>query len=123
MQAVFILIGVRQLEPYILLILTISSHCRIVVNENDEFMCFAATTAERFFRIDRALEQLHYVTDICNGDLFIVAPDSHTVSYLQQLIPSQPPDDLVASTSLVQSHSPGVTINGTTAEPLISSPQ
>ncbi|CAG0909708.1 unnamed protein product, partial [Cyprideis torosa] len=32
-------------------------------------------TAERFFRIDRAQEHLHYVTDISGDDLFILDPD------------------------------------------------
>lgn len=31
-----------------------------------------ACTAERFFRIDRAQEHLHYVVDICNDDLYIL---------------------------------------------------
>ena len=33
---------------------------------------FLACTAERFFRIDRAQEHLHYVVDICNDDLYIL---------------------------------------------------
>lgn len=33
-----------------------------------------ACTAERFFRIDRAQEHLHFVVDICNDDLFILDP-------------------------------------------------
>jgi len=39
-----------------------------------------ATTAERFFRIDRALEPAHYVTDIASHDLdlYIVDPDLQT---------------------------------------------
>ncbi|RWS26051.1 eye-specific diacylglycerol kinase-like protein, partial [Leptotrombidium deliense] len=37
--------------------------------------CFVdSCTAERFFRIDRAQEHLHYVVDICNDDLFILDP-------------------------------------------------
>ena len=36
-----------------------------------------ATTAERFFRIDRAQEHLHYVTDISSEDLYILDPDLH----------------------------------------------
>lgn len=31
-----------------------------------------ACTAERFFRVDRAQEHLHYVVDICNDDLYIL---------------------------------------------------
>ncbi|XP_056014781.1 diacylglycerol kinase zeta-like isoform X17 [Ostrea edulis] len=38
--------------------------------------CFLdSTTAERFFRIDRAQEQLHYITDISSEDLYILDPD------------------------------------------------
>ena len=36
---------------------------------------FSATTAERFFRIDRAQEHLHYITDISSEDLYILDPD------------------------------------------------
>ena len=39
------------------------------------FAFFIATTAERFFRIDRAQEHLHYVTDISSEDLYILDPD------------------------------------------------
>ncbi|XP_052239921.1 diacylglycerol kinase zeta-like isoform X3 [Dreissena polymorpha] len=38
--------------------------------------CFLdSTTAERFFRIDRAQENLHYITDISSEDLYILDPD------------------------------------------------
>ncbi|XP_041354076.1 diacylglycerol kinase iota-like isoform X2 [Gigantopelta aegis] len=38
--------------------------------------CFLdSTTAERFFRIDRAQEHLHYITDISSEDLYILDPD------------------------------------------------
>lgn len=33
---------------------------------------YTACTAERFFRVDRAQEHLHYVVDICNDDLYIL---------------------------------------------------
>lgn len=36
---------------------------------------FTATTAERFFRIDRSQENLHYITDISSEDLYILDPD------------------------------------------------
>ncbi|OTF82759.1 hypothetical protein BLA29_006549, partial [Euroglyphus maynei] len=37
--------------------------------------CFVdSVTAERFFRIDRAQEELYYVVDICHEDLFILDP-------------------------------------------------
>jgi diacylglycerol kinase (ATP) len=34
-----------------------------------------ACTAERFFRIDRAQEHLHFVVDICTDDLYILDPE------------------------------------------------
>ncbi|XP_050694205.1 eye-specific diacylglycerol kinase-like isoform X5 [Eriocheir sinensis] len=41
-----------------------------------ESWCFVdSCTAERFFRIDRAQEHLHYVTDICTEDLFVLDPE------------------------------------------------
>ena len=39
---------------------------------------FAATTAERFFRIDQAQEHLHYATDIFSEELFIVYAEVDT---------------------------------------------
>ncbi|ESO87278.1 hypothetical protein LOTGIDRAFT_107128, partial [Lottia gigantea] len=43
--------------------------------------CFLdSTTAERFFRIDKAQEHLHYITDISSEDLYILDPDLVTVS-------------------------------------------
>ncbi|XP_015794064.1 diacylglycerol kinase zeta-like [Tetranychus urticae] len=37
--------------------------------------CFVdSCTAERYFRIDRAQEHLHYVVDICNDELYILDP-------------------------------------------------
>lgn len=43
----------------------------------------SATTAERFFRIDRGQEHLHYVTDISSEDLYILDPDI-LVSFMHQ---------------------------------------
>ncbi|XP_050392923.1 diacylglycerol kinase zeta isoform X2 [Patella vulgata] len=43
--------------------------------------CFLdSTTAERFFRIDKAQEHLHYITDISSEDLYILDPDLVTSS-------------------------------------------
>ncbi|KAL5010955.1 hypothetical protein ScPMuIL_013260 [Solemya velum] len=43
--------------------------------------CFLdSTTAERFFRIDRLQENLHYITDISSEDLYILDPDLVTTS-------------------------------------------
>lgn len=38
---------------------------------------YLACTAERFFRIDRAQEHLHFVVDICTDDLFILDSVDH----------------------------------------------
>ncbi|CAI9735816.1 diacylglycerol kinase zeta-like isoform X6 [Octopus vulgaris] len=44
-----------------------------VVDEMPLNWCFLdSTTAERFFRIDKAQEHLHYITDISSEDLFIL---------------------------------------------------
>ena len=43
---------------------------------------YTATTAERFFRIDRAQEHLHYITDISSEDLYILDPEIHA-SFMQ----------------------------------------
>lgn len=40
----------------------------------------AACTAERFFRVDRAQEHLHYVVDICNEDLYILDAEDDSSS-------------------------------------------
>ena len=46
------------------------------VNKLSAKWCFLdSTTAERFFRIDRAQEHLHYITDISSEDLYILDPD------------------------------------------------
>ena len=37
---------------------------------------YIACTAERFFRIDRAQEHLHFVVDICTDDLYILDPEN-----------------------------------------------
>lgn len=44
--------------------------------------CFIdSCTAERYFRVDRAQEHLHYVVDICNEDLYILEEDcTNTIS-------------------------------------------
>lgn len=47
------------------------------------YILFIATTADRFFRIDRAQEHLHYITDISCEDLYIMDPELQP-SALQQ---------------------------------------
>ena len=50
--------------------LSLSTHLPHSLLEN------VACTAERYFRVDRAQEHLHYVVDICNEDLYILDEDS-----------------------------------------------
>ena len=54
-----------------------------------------ATTAERFFRVDQAQEQLHFATDIFSDDLFIVYPESEAMSLDMTVL--RDPDDLQPS--------------------------
>lgn len=42
------------------------------------FIIIAACTAERFFRVDRAQEHLHYITDIASEIVFILDPEGST---------------------------------------------
>ena len=53
-----------------------------------------ATTADRFFRIDRALEPAHYVTDIASRDLYIVDPDLHTSFLAPAIVYGSDVDDV-----------------------------
>ena len=59
----------------------------------------AATTAERFFRIDRALEPAHYVADIASHDLYIVDPDLHTSFLAPTIVYGSDGDDAPVSAS------------------------
>lgn len=43
------------------------------------FYFFAACTAERFFRIDRAQEHLHYFTDIANETMYLLDQELPTL--------------------------------------------
>lgn len=57
---------------------------------------FTACTAERFFRIDKAQEHLHYVTDIACESLYILECGSITVP--------QTPEDETAVPSPSSNH-------------------
>lgn len=58
--------------------------------------CFVdSCTAERFFRVDRAQEHLHYLTDIANESLYVLDQDSPTM-------PSTPEDEIVVQNALLQ---------------------
>uniref|UniRef100_A0A671Q2M2 Diacylglycerol kinase n=1 Tax=Sinocyclocheilus anshuiensis TaxID=1608454 RepID=A0A671Q2M2_9TELE len=62
------------------------------------FLCFvfAATTADRFYRIDRAQEHLNYVTEISQDELFVLDPEL-VVTETVSTSPGMP--DLVDSSS------------------------
>ncbi|KAL4233697.1 hypothetical protein ACF0H5_008377 [Mactra antiquata] len=52
--------------------------------------CFLdSTTAERFFRIDRSQENLHYITDISSEDLYILDPEMTSKSHNNNNLESQ----------------------------------
>jgi hypothetical protein len=53
---------------------------------------FPACTAERFFRVDRAQEHLHYVMDIASDRLFILDTEPPT-------LPQTPEDETVFPSS------------------------
>ena len=70
----------------------------------------AATTAERFFRIDRAQEHLHYVTDISSESLYILDPElqqsaSHGVMLARHS--SSTPDVILAAAATTQAGAGG----------------
>lgn len=58
-----------------------------------------ACTAERFFRVDRAQEHLHYITDIANEIIYILDQELPT-------LPQTPEDEtaLASPSSLHQKH-------------------
>lgn len=51
--------------------------------------CYLACTAERFFRIDRGQEQLHYVTDVAVEAVYILDEDAVQQQSDGQAGPSQ----------------------------------
>lgn len=58
--------------------------------------CFVdSCTAERFFRVDRAQEHLHYLTDIANESLYILDQDSPTM-------PPTPEDEILVQNAILQ---------------------
>uniref|UniRef100_A0A672SP53 Diacylglycerol kinase n=1 Tax=Sinocyclocheilus grahami TaxID=75366 RepID=A0A672SP53_SINGR len=62
------------------------------------FLCFvfAATTADRFYRIDRAQEHLNYVSEISQDELFVLDPELVGESAVHSL----PPPTIPAGTRL-----------------------
>lgn len=45
-------------------------------------------TAERFFRIDRAQEHLHYVTDIAQNTIYLLDPDATNSQFVGSVTPA-----------------------------------
>lgn len=57
----------------------VSNHIRLnLISYSPSFLLRTGCTAERFFRIDRAQEHLHYVTDIAMDTIFLLDPDGST---------------------------------------------
>uniref|UniRef100_A0A8C1JAC2 Diacylglycerol kinase n=1 Tax=Cyprinus carpio TaxID=7962 RepID=A0A8C1JAC2_CYPCA len=52
------------------------------------FILFPATSADRFYRIDKAQEHLHFVTEICQEEVFILDHEAPAVSQVQ--VPGMP---------------------------------
>ncbi|XP_006818049.2 diacylglycerol kinase zeta-like [Saccoglossus kowalevskii] len=47
--------------------------------------CFLdSTTADRFFRVDKSQEHLHYITDISSDDLYVLDPELTIASAVTQ---------------------------------------
>ncbi|XP_049937407.1 eye-specific diacylglycerol kinase isoform X4 [Schistocerca serialis cubense] len=62
--------------------------------------CFVdSCTAERFFRVDRAQEHLHYVVDIATENLYVLDTENATV-------PPTPEDETVLSSPNANEHKP-----------------
>jgi len=78
-----------------------------------------ATTAERFFRIDRALEPAHYVTDIASQDLFIVDPDLHTSFLAPTIVYGSDGDEVTTAVAVPAAGSPWLA-RGTSPPPHLS---
>lgn len=68
----------------------------------DRVLWVSACTAERFFRIDRAQENLHYVMDIASENLYILECGGGTVP--------QTPEDETAHPSPSSNHKTSLVI-------------
>uniref|UniRef100_A0A671RTF3 Diacylglycerol kinase n=1 Tax=Sinocyclocheilus anshuiensis TaxID=1608454 RepID=A0A671RTF3_9TELE len=89
------------------LLLELALEC-LVANQRPDLCCFvcfvfAATTADRFYRIDRAQEHLNYVTEISQDELFVLDPEL-VVTETVSTSPGMP--DLVDSSSDAPSDPP-----------------
>lgn len=60
---------------------------------------FSACTAERFFRVDKAQEHLHYVLDIAIENLYILETESGT-------LPQSPEDETALPSPSSNHHTP-----------------
>lgn len=54
-----------------------------------------ACTAERFFRIDHSQEHLHYVTDICTDELFLLNPEEENSVVPEPAVATEAPQPSV----------------------------
>uniref|UniRef100_T1JHM2 Diacylglycerol kinase n=1 Tax=Strigamia maritima TaxID=126957 RepID=T1JHM2_STRMM len=91
--------------------------------------CFLdSCTAERFFRIDRAQEHLHYVTDISCEELYILDPDLLISERSSDALPSRPaidPEERISEAASATLSKENETIHRTEAQSddFLSSPQ
>ncbi|GFN90077.1 diacylglycerol kinase, partial [Plakobranchus ocellatus] len=65
---------VREEIDKVLVNLKSVSDSETTTNISSHWCFLDSTTAERFFRIDKAQESLHYITDISSEDLYILDP-------------------------------------------------
>uniref|UniRef100_A0A8C3G2B4 Diacylglycerol kinase n=1 Tax=Cyclopterus lumpus TaxID=8103 RepID=A0A8C3G2B4_CYCLU len=69
--------------PFIIFITTLITYfllTHVSVLPVDTCFCSAATSADRFYRIDKAQEHLHFVTEICQDEVFILDHEGPTVN-------------------------------------------
>uniref|UniRef100_A0A8C2K9N0 Diacylglycerol kinase n=1 Tax=Cyprinus carpio TaxID=7962 RepID=A0A8C2K9N0_CYPCA len=66
--------------------------CRLYIDRLQEVNCeplhLYSTSADRFYRIDKAQEHLHFVTEICQEEVFILDHEAPAVSQVQ--VPGMP---------------------------------
>ncbi|XP_072045698.1 diacylglycerol kinase zeta-like isoform X3 [Amphiura filiformis] len=96
----------RLLEVYILQ----DSNANGSASSLSPTWCFLdSTTADRFFRIDRSQEHLHYITDISSDDLYVLDPERTKPSLLGERSGSMP-DLLVQDPVNSRSASPALIV-------------
>lgn len=83
-----------KLQFYIMVLIMYYIKCILL------FLSYPACTAERFFRVDRAQEHLHYLTDVAAETLYIL--DSETGPGL----PQTPEDELTFASTITGERGP-----------------